>query len=86
MYSSVMPYLEFLWTRESVRHIAEHGVSQPDFEAVVMHSKNRGLSRRSMLPVAWGYTSDGRYILAVYEHVDDIIVRPVTAYEVPEPR
>ena len=81
-----MPYFEFLWTEESVRHIAEHGVSQADFEAVVMHSRNRGLSRRSMLPVAWGYTSDGRYILDVYEHVDAIIVRPVTAYEVPEPR
>jgi hypothetical protein len=39
-----------------------------------------------MLPVAWGYTSEGRYILAVYEQVDDIIIRPVTAYEVPEPR
>ena len=81
-----MPYFEFLWTRESLRHLAEHGVSESDFEAVVMHSKNRGLSRRSMLPVAWGYTSDGRYILAVYEHVDDIIVRPVTAYDVQEPR
>ena len=81
-----MPYFEFLWTEESVRHIEEHGVSQADFEAVVMHSRNRGLSRRSMLPVAWGYTLDGRYILSVYEHVDDVIVRPVTAYEVPEPR
>lgn len=81
-----MPYFEFLWTDENAAHIAEHGVSQADFEAVVMHSKNRGLSRRSLLPVAWGYTSDGRYIMAVYEHADVVTVIPVTAYEVPEPK
>ena len=86
MYTYFMPYFEFLWTKENVAHIAEHGVSQVDFEAVVMHSKNRGLSRRSMLPVAWGYTADGRYVMAVYEQIDDVTVNPVTAYEVPEPR
>jgi hypothetical protein len=45
----------------------------------------RQLSQRE-LPVAWGYTSDGRYIIAVYEHVDELTVIPVTAYEVPEPK
>ena len=55
-----MPYFEFLWTNENTAHIAEHGVSQADFEAVVLHSVNRGISRRSLLPVAWGYTTDGR--------------------------
>lgn len=77
---------EFLWTTENTAHIAEHGVSQADFEAVVLHSVNRGISRRSLLPVAWGYTTDGRYIMAVYEPVDEITVCPVTAYGVPEPR
>lgn len=81
-----MPYFEFLWTEESVRHLAEHGVSPQDFEHVVLHSVYRGRSRRSMLPVAWGYTSDRRYIIAVYEHVDELTVIPVTAYEVPEPK
>ena len=47
-----MPYFEFLWTNENTAHIAEHGVSQADFEAVVLHSVNRGISRRSLLPVA----------------------------------
>jgi hypothetical protein len=32
-----------------------------------------------------GYTEGGRYIIAVYEDLDDITVLPVTAYEVPEP-
>lgn len=39
-----------------------------------------------MLPVAWGYTLDGRYIMAFYEHLDDVTVNPITAYEVPEPK
>jgi len=81
-----MPYFEFLWTNENTAHIAEHGVSQADFEAVVLHSVNRGISRRSLLPVAWGYTTDGRYIMAVYDPIDAVTVYPVTAYEVPEPR
>lgn len=81
-----MPYFRFIWSRENSRHIAEHGVSRSDFEAVVEHSIFRGQSRRSMLPVAWGYTSDHRYVIAVYELVDDITVIPITAYEVPEPR
>ena len=81
-----MPYFEFLWTNEQVAHIAAHGVSQADFAAILTHSKNRGLSRRSMLPVDWGYTLDDRYIMAVYEHLDDVTVNPITAYEVPEPK
>jgi hypothetical protein len=33
-----------------------------------------------------GYTSDGRYILVIYEELDAMTILPVTAYEVPEPR
>ena len=40
----------------------------------------------SGLPTAWGHTMDGRYIMAVYEELDPIVILPVTAYEVPEPR
>ena len=37
-------------------------------------------------PCAWGYTEDGRYIIAVYDELDELTILPVTAYEVPEPR
>jgi hypothetical protein len=37
------------------------------------------------LPAAFGYTDDGRYLIAVYDFVDDVTILPVTAYEVPEP-
>jgi len=80
-----MAYLNFIWT-EDIEHVAEHGVSQDDFEQVVCHPTRRNFSRRTGLPASWGYTPDRRYIMAVYEMVDAVTVLPVTAYEVPEPR
>ena len=81
-----MAYLDFLWNNEIVNHIAEHGISQDDFEHVVCHPFSKGYSRSSGLPAAWGYTPDGRYVMAVYEELDDMTILPVTAYEAPEPR
>lgn len=68
-----------------MEHLAEHGVTQDDFEQVVCNPTGKGLSRSSGLPCVWGYTADGRYIIAVYEELDDMTLLPVTAYEVPEP-
>ncbi len=81
-----MPYYYFLWTDEIVEHLAEHGVTQEDFERVVTSPVDVRRSRASDLPSAFGYTEDGRHIIAVYDFVDDMTVLPVTAYEVPEPR
>ena len=81
-----MPFYEFIWTNDIVDHIAEHGVSQDDFELVVCNPYSKGYSQSSGLPAAWGHTPDGRYIIAVYEELDDITLLPVTAYEVSEPR
>jgi hypothetical protein len=79
-------YLNFIWTDEIIDHVAEHGISQDDFEHVVCHPVRKRLSRSTGLPACWGYTADRRYIMAVYELTDPITVLPVTAYEVPEPR
>jgi hypothetical protein len=76
---------DFLWTDEIVEHLAQHGISQDDFERVVCNPVSRGLSRSSGLPAVWGHTDDGRYVIAVYEEIDDVTILPVTAYEVPEP-
>ena len=81
-----MPYYEFIWTQEIIAHLAEHDVSPDDFEQVVMNPERTGKSRSSGAPAAWGYTQDGRYIIAVYQKIDVVTVVPVTAYEVPEPR
>jgi hypothetical protein len=81
-----MAHIDFIWTDEIIAHLAEHGISQDDFEQVVCNPVSRGLSRSTGLPAVWGYTPDGRHIMAVYEQVDRLTVLPVTAYEVPEPR
>ena len=81
-----MAYWEFLWTNDIVEHIAEHDVSQDNFEYVFCNPTNRGYSRSSGLPAAWGHTADGRYIIIVYDELDEMTVLPITAYEVSEPR
>jgi hypothetical protein len=81
-----MAYVHFIWTDEIIAHIAEHGISPDDFEHVVCHPASKGLSRSTGLPVAWGHTGDGRYIMVVYEQIDRLTVLPVTAYEATEPR
>lgn len=77
-----MPYFEFIWTDEIIKHLAEHGVSTDDFEFVVTHPARRGISRSSGRPCCWGETADGRPLFCVYDQVDDTTIIPVTAYEV----
>jgi uncharacterized DUF497 family protein len=81
-----MAYFDFIWTDEAINHIAQHGISQEDFEEVVCQPQSKGFSRSSGLPAAWGHTSDGRYLIVVYEEVDEVTILPISAYEVPEPR
>ena len=80
-----MPFYEWIWTEEAIEHLQEHDVSPEDFEDVVCRPIGTGKSRSSGLPAAFGYTTDGRYIIAVYKMVDEMTVLPVTAYEVEEP-
>lgn len=69
----------------NVEHIAQHELTVEDVEHVLLAPTSTGLSRSTGLPVVWGYTSDGRYIIVVYEQVDEGTIRVVTAYDVPEP-
>ena len=78
-----MAYHEFLWTDEIIEHLAEHGVTPQDFEEVVDSPDLRGISRSSGRPCCWGQAADGRFLICVYEMIDDLTVLPVTAYEVP---
>ena len=85
-----MRALRILWDAEddpdgNVQHIAAHDLTIEDVEAVLASPTSRGNSRSTGLPVVWGYVADGRYILVVYESVDQETLRVVTAYEVPEP-
>lgn len=78
-----MAFYEFLWTEEIVVHMAEHGVTPDEFEAVVSEPLTRGTSRSSGRPCCWGELPDGRLLICVYEMLDDLTILPVTAYEVP---
>jgi hypothetical protein len=47
------------------------------------------LSDSSGRPIAFGSTGTGRFIAVVFEVLnlaDPLIIRPITAYDVPEPR
>ena len=82
-----MPYSEFIWNeepKENVQHIAHNGLSPEDVEEAMLNPVDRDFSRSSGLPVVFGFTPDGRYILVVFEQVDEATVYPVTAYEVEE--
>jgi hypothetical protein len=76
----------YIWNDEIIAHLAEHDVTQEDFEYVLSHPSEAGTSDSSGLPVVWGYTEDGRFLFAVYRLLDEITILPVTAYEVPEQR
>ena len=85
-----MDFFQIIWDDEgypdgNVEHIAEHGLSPEDVEYVLATPTSEGVSRSTGLPIAWGYTSDGTYILVVYESVFQDTIRVVTAYKVPEP-
>ncbi len=82
-----MPYYEIVWNDEpggNVEHIAEHGLTPNDVEEVLFGPVDRDVSRSSGLPIVFGFAPDGRYILVVYEQLDDVTIYPVTAYEVEE--
>jgi hypothetical protein len=70
----------------TIEHLAEHDISPEDFEMVVCSPLRKGRSRSSGRQAAWGYLDDGRYVIAIYEEIDELTLLPVTAYEVPEPR
>jgi uncharacterized DUF497 family protein len=69
----------------NVVHISENDLIPADVEAVLADHTSEGRSRSSGRPVAWGYTADGRYIIVIYDVIDEDTIRPVTAYEVEEP-
>jgi len=81
-----MPFYFYVWTEAIIEHLAEHDLTPEDFEYVLANPKDIGTSDSSGRPAAWGYTEDGRFIIAIYRELDDVTIQPVTAYEVPELR
>lgn len=76
-----MASFSFFWTDDRIEHLAEHGVEPDEFEEVVNYPDRVDVSRTSGREIAMGETSAGRYLLCVYEYVDDVTIYPVTAFE-----
>ena len=78
-----MPFYIFHWTDEAIQHIAEHGITQDEFEEVTMNAISIEASRKSGLPIVKGTTSSGKRLACVFEWIEhDLEVLPVTAYEI----
>lgn len=83
-----------LWDDEddpdgNVQHIVGPGeVTKEETEEVLSnHQGPVELSEESGNPIVFGWTSTGKHIAVVFTFEDDpelVIVRPVTAYPVPE--
>jgi hypothetical protein len=72
-------------------HIAVegHGVTAEEVEEVLSDPANETVpSHSSGNPATFGWTSTGKHLIVVWEHVDDdpLTAYPITAYEVPPRR
>jgi hypothetical protein len=73
----------------NVAHVTANDLTPEEVDEVLLDSKSeRNVSRSSGEEITFGRTSRGRYIVVVWQHVmdDPLTIRPITAYEVPEPR
>ena len=71
-------------------HIAEHGLTPEEVESALLDENTTfDVSDSSGRPTAFGNTHTGRFIAVVFEVLnlaDPFIIRPITAYDVPEPK
>jgi uncharacterized DUF497 family protein len=69
-------------------HIAEHGLTRAEVDSVLFDENTTfDVSDSSGRPAAFGMTNTGRFIVVVFEIenlADPLVIRPITAYEVPE--
>jgi uncharacterized DUF497 family protein len=71
----------------NVQHIAAHDITIDEVEEVLLDRESEDtISRSSGQPITFGYTSGGRHLAVVWEHVDDnpLTIYPITAYDAPE--
>jgi uncharacterized DUF497 family protein len=70
-------------------HIAEHDLTTEEVESALFDDDTTfDLSDSSGRPIAFGNTVTGRFIAVVFDVLnpaDPLVIRPITAYDVPEP-
>jgi uncharacterized DUF497 family protein len=71
-------------------HIAVHGLTPEEVTSALLdESTTFDISESSSRPIAFGNTDTGRFIAVVFEVLnpgDPLVLRPITAYEVPKPK
>jgi uncharacterized DUF497 family protein len=71
-------------------HIAGHGLTPEEVESALFDENTTfDVSDSSGRPIAFGSTSTGRFIAVVFEVLnpaDPLVIRPINAYDVPEPK
>ncbi len=80
-----MKSLHVIWMdgpNGNVEHIAEHGVTPEEVEQVLSEPIATETSRTTGRPVVFGFTASGRFLVVVYEPMDETTVYPVTAFDV----
>ena len=76
--------------RGNTAHVAEHGLTPQEIENVLFDEMSTfDVSDSSGRPMAFGSTGTGRFIAVVFDVLnlaDPLVIRPITAYNVPEPK
>jgi len=83
-----MAWTHVIWDPTSggnVEHVEEHGLEPEEVDHVLLNHDAADTSDSTGRPCVFGYTPDGRYIIVVYDEIDEDTVMPWTAYEVPVP-
>jgi uncharacterized DUF497 family protein len=65
--------------RGHVQHVAEHDLTVEDVQEVLSTPVSEGHGDSTGFPVAWGHVPDGRFIIVVFEEIDEDTIRVVTA-------
>ena len=77
-----MPWFDFFWYGENLKHVGEHGVSREEFEEVVIAATETAIETSdSGSDMVRGETAAGRFLVCIFDQVDDVTIIPVTAYE-----
>ena len=80
-----MKWTQIIWDplpEGNVEHVEEHDLTTDDVDYVLQNFESKGTSQSSGRPCVFGHVPDGRYIVVIYEKVDEDTVIPVTAFEV----
>jgi uncharacterized DUF497 family protein len=83
-----MSFVSIIWDLDedfggNVQHCAAHNVSKEEVEEVLKNPYSQSTSSSSGDPIAFGFTSAGRFLLVVYDQIDEDTIRPITAYDAP---